>query len=612
MQWGQPEAFWLLVPVLVAAGMEWRRRDAIARRLPHIARVWAGQGELIFGQRQLGRSVWRWRLWLGLALAVVAFAQPRWGETEQPVYDPASDVVVAMDMSRSMLARDVRPSRIEHGRLMTLGMLDKLVGVRVGLAPFAGNAFVQLPLSLDYQILIETLDSLNPDNFPRGGTRYSAMLDAALEAFDENSANERYLIVISDGETSDPNWREKLPQLQERNIRIVAVAVGTQAGAVIPAREGGVVRDATGAEVLSKADPGSLEAMAAATGGRYVAGNTYLQLADILEELHRSAPRAAALDQATPVQEERFGWALLPALLLLFASFAWEVPYRPHHKRFELPEAPPERRLRPVGLARSLSLVLLAALVAVSSHNLSLALDGDENAIGPNQRPSSPVDGQAIIVTNRIGLMLEREGGPNALDYAGFCIDTMGYIETKLQIREKPALSILADVAAAIEAGRSLEPEGAGWDVIAKRLEGLLKRTLAPAKVYAAESAGNVSLETLLAMAEDEQENRRQRNEPEDDGMEIPDELRDRPSRQGEGSAFGDLTTVAEPPVEEEQDRRRRRPTFTMAVPPQSGEVDLSLPLHRLAQIESEDSPARLYQLMESPELPVVTSGEDW
>ncbi len=608
--WGQPWAFVALIPVAIACGLELWRRGAVAQRFPQITRVWAGQGDLAFSQRRLGQP-WRWRLWAGLALAVIALAKPRWGEIEQQVYDPASDVFVAMDLSRSMLAKDVRPSRLEHGKLLSLGLLDQLVGVRVGLLPFAGNAFVQLPLSLDYQILTETLDALAPDNFPRSGTGYAGMLETAVEAFDESSANGRFLVVISDGETSDAKWHAWLPRLKEKQIRIVAVAVGTRAGAVIPAKDGGVVRDAAGNEVLSKANPSVLEEMAQATDGAFIEANTYLKLAEVLAELQRSGPIASPLDDATQVQAERYMWFLLPALLLLFASYAIELPYRPHHRQFELPEAMPDRPSRPFAAMRSASLLVALATLWLASGERMLALDGDENAIGPNKRPSSPVDGQSIIVTNRIEQMLGREGGPNAIDYAGYCIDTMGYIETKLRIREKPSLSILTDVGAAIAAGRQLDEGAADWDFFAKRLEDLLRLTLAPAKVYAAESADKVGLEALLALAEDEQKNRPNRREEEDDGMEIPDELKDRPSRKVEGSAFGDLMTEAEPPVEEET-TRRRRPTFAVAAPPQAGEVDLALPLHRLGQIESEDSPARLYQLMESEDLPVVSSGDDW
>ncbi|MCF3651753.1 vWA domain-containing protein [Synoicihabitans lomoniglobus] len=612
MMWGQPWAAWLLIPVLLGLGLELWRRRSIATRFPHISRVWAGKQELDFRQRRLTQPV-RWGLWLGLGLMVAALAKPRLGSRNQTVFDPASDVVVAMDLSRSMLATDVRPSRLEHARLLGVGMLDRLVGVRVALVPFAGTAFVQLPLSLDYQILIETLDTLEPDNFPRGGTDFSAMLREGMDALGEGeSRNGRYLIVISDGETSDAQWREVLPQLVERGIQIIAVGVGTTTGAVIPAADGGVIVDASGAEVFSRYSPTVLEALAEATGGRYLTANTYVALADVLAELSSHAPMRAPLDDATPVMIERYQWCLLPGVLLLLLSYWREVPYRPHHRRVELAEPESDRRVGHGGMRGAVTTLTVLAALGLALPRVS-ALDGDENRIGPNKRPSSPVDGQSILLTNRIVEILNKRE-PIGIDYAGFVIDSMGYIETKLRIREKPPLVVISDAMAAVETGRTVDAEAADWDRYAGLLERLRVLTLAPAKVYAAESVENLSLEALLELAEAEQDKKRRgdRTNEEDDGMEIPDDVRDRPSRKVEASAFGNLMTDELPAAEEETPARRRRPLRFFGQPGEGTETDLALPLHRLGQIKSADSPARLYQLMESEDLPPPSTGDDW
>lgn len=611
MIWGAPHAWWLAVPVLVALGLELWRRHAIAVNLPRVARVWAGRDELTFREHKLAHPV-RWLLWLGLLCLVGAMAKPRHGVVPQTVYDPAIDVVVAMDLSRSMLAKDVRPSRLEQAKILTYGMLDNFVGVRVGFVPFSGVSYVQLPLNLDYQILIETLGLLSPDSFPRGGTNVTAMLNRSIEAFGEQERAGRFLVVISDGETSDASWREVLPRLVEHQIKVIAVGVGTPTGAVIPAKAGGVIVDAGGNEVLSRFSPLVLEELAKATGGLYLSGNSYVALAEVINDLVAQAPQNVPADEGKETLGERFQWLVLPGVLLLLASYWLEVPYRPHARRIELPEAPPAKANRR-GLRGVAAGAALVAIVLTIPLRLD-AIDGDENAVGPGKRPNSPVDGVAILLSKRIEQMVTKPA-PNAIDYAGYIIDAKAYLETKLRIREKPPLSVIRDTLAAAKAGAALDPEAADWALYERELAEMLRQTLAPATVYAAESAENVSLEALLAMAEDEQKKQRvdPGEEEEDDGSEIPDDVLDKPARKVEGSAFGDLVAedpaVPEPPPPEAA-ARRPRPAFGMPV--SSGPPDLSLPLHRLGQIRTQDSPARLHQLMESDDFPPPIQGSDW
>ncbi len=614
MLFGQPYALLLLIPAAAGLGFELWRRGAIVMSFPKVARVWAGHNELSFGRHGVGGTV-RWRLWSGLALLALALAQPRWGMVEETVYDPARDVVVAMDLSRSMLAKDVRPSRLEHAQLLVLGMLDKLVGVRVGLVPFAGVSFVQLPLSLDYNILIETMGTLSPDNFPRSGTNFTAMLSTALEAFSEETSNDRYLIIISDGESSDGGWRELAPKLKERGIRVIAVSVGTATGAVIPAKNGDVMRDANGAEVLSRFSPTFLENLAEATGGIYLNGNSYVALSDTIEDIATGSANRLESDRGEERLAERYQWFLLPAILLLLASYWIEVPYRPHARNIELPETPVEVKKRS-NLGAGITALFILALLTLALPR-AYAIDESENAVGPGKRPSSPVDAQAYLIAQRIEQILAH-GGPNAIDCASYVIDSIGYLETKLRIREKPPLSVLKDTLAAIDTGRKLDPEAADWTKFQSTVEDMLRRTLEPAKVYAAQSAENVDLETLLAMADEEQKKDRtdRNNQDQDDDMEIPDDLLDRPSRKVAGSAFGDLMTDAPPPAEpaaeEAEPARKPRPNRFFGQNKPITESDLALPLHRLAQIQSQDSPARLYQLMEGDDLPPPVPGDDW
>ena len=106
----------------------------------------------------------------GLFFAIIALARPQWGHIEEPVFDQSREVLIALDLSKSMLTPDVKPTRLERSKLLIQSLLDGLVGERVGLILFSGTSFVQSPLSADYEILKEFLPSLNPDYMPDGGT----------------------------------------------------------------------------------------------------------------------------------------------------------------------------------------------------------------------------------------------------------------------------------------------------------------------------------------------------------------------------------------------------------------------------------------------------------
>ena len=141
-----PHLLWLLAPVALLAVLDAIRRGTgeSARHWPKILRAWAGARHAAVDD---GHHTTRGRLllWLGLAFGVVALARPQWGRVEEPVFDQSREIVIALDLSRSMLAPDVRPSRLERARLLIQGLLDGLRGERVGLVVFAGTAFPRCP-----------------------------------------------------------------------------------------------------------------------------------------------------------------------------------------------------------------------------------------------------------------------------------------------------------------------------------------------------------------------------------------------------------------------------------------------------------------------------------
>src|SRR5688572_20296383 len=237
MTFATPQLLWFVViPVglLILEFARRRRSDVVTHA--KILRAEAGANSLKLAAVQSITPPRRSRIhpWLcaGLALAIVAAARPQWGRLEEPVFDQAREILIAIDLSRSMLTPDVKPSRLDRAKLLTQSLLEKLAGERVGLVVFSGTAFLQSPLSADYEILREFLPSLDPDFLPEGGTNYRALIDASLDAFASTASADRFLIVLSDGESTVEGWRERVDQLKTKNIRVLGLGVGTTAGAM--------------------------------------------------------------------------------------------------------------------------------------------------------------------------------------------------------------------------------------------------------------------------------------------------------------------------------------------------------------------------------------------
>lgn len=266
---------------------------------------------------------------LGLILVGVAAARPQWGRIEEPVFDQSREILIAVDLSRSMLAPDVKPTRLDRAKLLIQSLLERLAGERVGLLVFSGTAFLQSPLSSDYEILREFLPELQPNFLPAGGTNYEALLTAALEAFSRDGGADRYLIILSDGEAADDSWRPLAEQLKTRGIRVLALGIGTRDGAMIPESDGGLVKDERGAVVLSRLEPATLQSLAATTDGRYADASGWVDLAELLRQTVEAGRRGEFKEVNRVRLAERFQFFLAPAVLLLLAGLWREFPVRP-------------------------------------------------------------------------------------------------------------------------------------------------------------------------------------------------------------------------------------------------------------------------------------------
>lgn len=211
---------------------------------------------------------------LGLVCAIVALARPQWGYTFADVKRKGLDLIFAVDTSRSMLSNDVQPNRLQRVKLAAQDLVSELQGDRVGLIAFAGRAFVQAPLTIDYDAAVDSINDLDTSTIPEGGTNISEAINLAVQTFGKSAIGNRALIVFTDGEELSGDSANTAKAAADAGVRIFTIGVGTPEGSLIPITgEGGdtaFVKDSKGQVVKSKLDEKRLREVAEATGGFYL------------------------------------------------------------------------------------------------------------------------------------------------------------------------------------------------------------------------------------------------------------------------------------------------------------------------------------------------------
>lgn len=323
MEWGVPANFiWLwAVPGLLAvfAFAGWRRSAELARFGEHdLVR------RLLAAYWPLGRWIKRILLTAAWLLVVLALCQPHVRKKEGLVEFSGADVFLAVDVSKSMLAKDVAPTRLDKVKLELAGLIDRLKGHRVGIIAFAGEAYIQCPLTSDRQAAKLFLATLNPNIVPVGGTRISKAIDVALQAFGKGKDEPRSLVILTDGEELDGDPYKEAARAKQAGVRVYAIGIGTPDGGTLPASEGasGVKRDAAGQVVISRLNEGLLKRIAAETGGAYYRSSAReTEIERIARQIEASA-RNATRSRWAIEYEESYQQLLVAALLLLWVEAA--------------------------------------------------------------------------------------------------------------------------------------------------------------------------------------------------------------------------------------------------------------------------------------------------
>lgn len=265
-----------------------------------------------------------WRAVLGViaaSLALVAAAGPRWGFHWEEVHREGIDLVIALDTSRSMLAEDVKPNRLERAKLALQDLVRQLNGDRVGLVAFSGAAFVQCPLTLDYEVFNETLRAINTDIIPKGGTAVAEAVSTSIEALAEHQGKHAAILLVTDGEDHEGKVEEAAQVAADKGIKIYTVGIGTSDGELIPLTVNGqptFLKDRRGQVVKSRLDRNTLEAVATTTGGAFVHGSgPSLGLDEIYSEYISQMEKRELKSTVEKRFEERFQLPLVLAFALL-------------------------------------------------------------------------------------------------------------------------------------------------------------------------------------------------------------------------------------------------------------------------------------------------------
>jgi len=319
---------WLLIPLVPLALLEWRAVRAAEARL---ARLVGGKtphpllSQRLPGARRTGLLLRQ----LALAFLIVGASGPEWGAELVRRAASGSDVVFAIDVSASMDARDVPPSRIEEARREALSLLERLGGSRVGVVAFAGDAVRLCPLTLDRAAVRLVIESLTSGSVSEPGTDLGRGLRAAAKMLPPGRRTEQAVVVWTDGEDLEQGAREAIGDLGQRGVRVFAVGVGTPAGDVVPVldesnRAVDIKRDASGGAVRSRLDEPLLRDLARRTRGGYFSasrpGGESLRLLATLGGLERSERGQRLVERAVP----RFPLCAAIAAMLL----AWDLVRR--------------------------------------------------------------------------------------------------------------------------------------------------------------------------------------------------------------------------------------------------------------------------------------------
>lgn len=259
-------------------------------------------------------------------LILIALANPQVGTKIEEVKQIGIDVYILLDVSKSMLAEDIKPSRLEKAKYEISKLIQRLKGDRIGLIVFAGEAYVQIPLTSDYSAANLFLNAVDVNSVPQPGTAIGPAIELALKSFKYDDGTKKVIVIITDGEDHQGNLESVLDEANSKDVAIYAIGFGSPAGAPIPIyNEAGVQvgykKDNQGNIVLTKLNEDILKQITSKCNGKYYRGtNTEDELEAIYNDLAKIEQSEYGSKRITEY-EDRFYYFIFPAILLLVIDF---------------------------------------------------------------------------------------------------------------------------------------------------------------------------------------------------------------------------------------------------------------------------------------------------
>ncbi|HEY3914634.1 MAG TPA: VWA domain-containing protein [Verrucomicrobiae bacterium] len=360
MRFGQPQVLWLLLIVLPALigflYWSWRVKQKLILQFVHAR---------LLSSLTIGVSASRQKLRLALLVAAIAgvllaLARPQWGFAWEEAQFKGLDIIVAIDTSRSMLAKDAVPDRLDRAKFAAIDLMRLAKNDRLGLVAFAGNAFLQAPLTVDDHAFEQALDAVSVGIVPQGGTSLSSAIKTATTAFEKANDNHKVLVLFTDGEDHDADTEtlDAAKVAADAGVRIFTIGVGTPEGELLQTTDDqgntAFIKDDDGNVVKSRLNQTLLQQIATDAGGFYLP----LQGANPMDTLYARGieplPTTAESTRLTRVYQERFYWPLGFAIACLMIELL-------------LPESPRLRRAAGAPALQKVVAVLALMLVAMGA-----------------------------------------------------------------------------------------------------------------------------------------------------------------------------------------------------------------------------------------------------
>lgn len=322
-----PELIFMLLFIPLFAGFfyyVWKRRKTALKKLCDLSQL-----TRLFPNSSKRKVMIRYfLLTLAFSLFVISFISPRWGYDWVEIETKGANMYIALDVSSSMLAEDIKPNRLSRAKQELSKLLDKLTGDQVGLIIFAGKSFLQSPLTHDYAMIKDWLQSIQADSIPVKGTSIKSAIEKAMEGFSYVKTQSKAIILISDGEEHDKDTINLAKKAKQAGINIYSIGVGTQSGAPIPSGRG-LIKDAKGEIVISKLDEKLLREIAKVSDGYFVRSTTgdfhldSLYYEHIKKELSEETLKSGKSKLWYETYQLFAGIALILLLIELLLGFDW-------------------------------------------------------------------------------------------------------------------------------------------------------------------------------------------------------------------------------------------------------------------------------------------------